>query len=522
MYSSEGMAIFKKNYSINLQHSLIALKDKAHYNLEQNFQDWKSSGLTYMIPPAPVVRYLGPTEENASGFDRRTVHQKESIIEGDSAEAIVHKFLAESKQHAFVLQNFSTQRWKRILGTRGYDTSDIFLGELMKVQDMEIDFLVLHAYAGVIGIECKAVKKFDAGRYYDSKNQLNKIDLLIKDLYHILVSFCDEKKRYTIPLKKVISFPFVDMRQNVKNPYNLGKADLNADPCFWWDRVLESTDLQKNMFETDIFFQDLISILLTLYTAVEISGVTNVMDIYKQIDQQNTYKDCPNLAVYKMSHFNFRPIFFLNPEQMRALSSDANCQLIFGEVGTGKTILLMEKALTMSTKGDNILFLIPRSLEPKYKRFMEINYHKFQNHCATCPFEDLPTKDLALFDDSHIFMDEFQQFLHFDCGADTLRRLNSGVFEKNTMEESREKLLYYFCNHRQMSSLKTVIVCAAKTYDVKGGAETILKILDCGFELLQLNSIVRGTSNIVNLWKEEDPSHFYSEACKAVRAILDH
>ena len=201
-----------------------------------------------MIPPAPITNFPGPIEKGASGYSQKLVARKRPIIDGDSAEAAVHSFLSQSNQHAFVLQNYTTSKWKRILKSRGYDASDNFSAEMMKIEDLEIDFLVLHAYAGIIAFECKAVKSFEQKRYSRSKKQLGRLDFMIEKLTSLLKSENGEPLDHVIPVKKVISFPLVEMKQDVRNPFNLGKTDIEADAKLWWNRLLNERECEINLF----------------------------------------------------------------------------------------------------------------------------------------------------------------------------------------------------------------------------------------------------------------------------------
>ena len=140
--------------------SIVEFVEKSRYHLETFFLGWITSKDTIMIPPAPITNFPGPIQESTSGYYEKFVKKKRPIIDGDSAEATVHSFLSQSNQHAFVLQNYTASKWKRILTNRRYDASDKFSAEMMKIEDLEVDFLVIHAYAGIIAFECISVKSF--------------------------------------------------------------------------------------------------------------------------------------------------------------------------------------------------------------------------------------------------------------------------------------------------------------------------------------------------------------------------
>ena len=264
----------KTNISVNRLMALtLEFIRRSSDQMEKFFPLWKTSGETYMIPPAPVTKFLGPIDEDASGYDSKIVANKLPIIEGDSAEAIVHRFLSISGQHAFVLQNFTTSNWKRILGSRGLLHQDNPWGKLLNMDDIEIDFLILHAYAGIIAIECKSVKTFLQKRYTSSKKQLDKVDVLIATIEEIFESNQNGRLHGPISVQKVVSFPLVEMRQDVESPFNLGKLDLSSDPGLWWNRLIktETAESPNNLFQNDTFYNDMVCLLLGMYNAVELS-----------------------------------------------------------------------------------------------------------------------------------------------------------------------------------------------------------------------------------------------------------
>ena len=179
----------------------------------------------------------------------------EAIRQGDTAEAMVHSFLAKSGQHSFVIQNFSTTRWKMMLGN-DLNPTDVFAETLKKIANIEIDFLIVHVAAGIIAIECKAVKDFQPRRYTDSKKQLDKAEMLISSLCTLLEKTGTWNQITRVSVRKIISFPFVEMRQDVRNPHNLGKQDLEGLPQMWWDRLLEQHNTEVTEFHSGSFMEN--------------------------------------------------------------------------------------------------------------------------------------------------------------------------------------------------------------------------------------------------------------------------
>ena len=140
----------------------------------------------------------------------------------------------------------------------------MFFDGIENVANIEIDFLILHAFAGVIAIECKSVKKFQKRRYLDSKKQLDKVDILLAQVLEMLALVGEQSN--SMPVAKVVSFPLVEMNQGVKNPYNLGKIDLELQPKFWWEKLLKEYGSRNNKFVVDPAYQNVVLFLLGLYS----------------------------------------------------------------------------------------------------------------------------------------------------------------------------------------------------------------------------------------------------------------
>ena len=505
--------------------SILKFVEKSRSHLETFFPGWITTKDTIMIPPAPITNFPGPIQEGASGYSKKLVRKKRPIIDGDSAEATVHSFLSKSNQHAFVLQNYTTSKWKRILKSRGYDASDNFSAEMMEIEDLEIDFLVLHAYAGIIAFECKSVKSFQQKRYTDSKKQLGKVDLMIEKLTRLLQPESGELLDHVIPVKKVISFPFVEMKQDVSNPFNLGKTDFDADAKLWWNRLLNERECEINLFSKNRLYQNLVITIVGMYNAVELSIGENVMDVYRAIDEQRFYDGCSSSDVYRRNNEErayFDQLFFLNPEQQLVLQCHAEKQLLYGELGTGKTILLMQKALIALRNGEKIAFIVPECLEAKYNSFKR-KYKDF-GECTVLGFKN----NLLLFKKEEkqagadmistlqnpevsLFLDEWQKFVIPE--KDNLALINYSNQNYPIISSKQENTQSDFIKTCQKiltgRTANTFVVLSAGTRFGSGGRYPNLPMLYRGiinqflenkFQLLTLSSILRGTCHIVAQW----------------------
>ena len=243
--------------------------EKSRNYVDNNFQSWRTNGKTFVFPPDPITVSLDPADNEESCIGKIAA-KKQSNMKGDWAEAKVHNFLSKSQQHAFNMQKFDTSRWRRIFETL-LDNSKCFEDEIKEIANIEIEFFILHAFLGVVAIEVKAVGDFQKRRYTDSKKQLDKVDILLENILRIFASI--EKQSNPIPVSKVVSFPFVKMKQDVKNPYNLGQIDLEFQPESWWDNLLERNGTNHNKFVMDPIYHDAVLFLLGVYSIATSSEI---------------------------------------------------------------------------------------------------------------------------------------------------------------------------------------------------------------------------------------------------------
>ena len=487
---------------------------KSSFQIENFFPSWKTTGKTYMIPSAPVIKYQAPVDLEASGFDAREYGKNKPIIRGEKAEAIVYKFLATSKQHAFILQNFTTTRWRRILKSRGYHISTTFGKKMEAIGNIEIDFLILHSNGIVIAIECKNAEQFYKSRYCDCKKQLNNLDVLLKHVCD-LISLTLSGTPMKIETRKVVSFPFVEMRQDTSDPHNLGSKDLTGDSQQWWNRVLPQNGLEVNQFETNTFYQKFVSLLIGMYCANELSVGQNIFNIQETIRSQTFYKGCSNSSVIerKVEEMTiFEDFLFLNPEQQNVLECTNARLVISGEVGTGKTVLLMQKALMEMLEKQHVVFLVPKCLEAKYLYFST----KYENIGTSRVYthETISDEILKSIEDCTIFIDECQHLLFVDQ-CKWKKHVSKGSFNVPPFSCAFENLFEFICS-RRCKTTKTVIVFSVSIlYDFFEGIfkKTLQTLIDLDYKIFRLASVVRGTCAIIYQWRSfypQIPSIFHT------------
>ena len=318
------------SFQNNHQSSISQFLERSRCHIDKFYSSWRNGGETFIIPPETTSKIFEPVEVSVSFYDEELDPEYLPLFQND-AKGIVHYFLSKSNQPTFVLQNFTTSNWNRMLGSFGYNASDSVVAEMKNINDIEIDFLILHAYVGIIGIESKSVKNDHSNRsvvyqYNESKKRLNKIDDLVDNFQRILQVLHHNSKPVSVPIKKVVSFPFVDMKEEAKDPYNLGMFDVTTDPQIWWDRVLESNLTRKNRFVTSTLYHDFVLLILGMYNAFDLSVGNDMKDVYSQINEQSFFGSrTANPVCLPTTNEQpfFENLFFLNAEQQQVMKCQA-------------------------------------------------------------------------------------------------------------------------------------------------------------------------------------------------------
>ena len=194
-------------------------------------------------------------------------------------------------------------------------------------------------------------------------------------------------------------------------------------------------------------------------------------------------RDQPHLSILA------EQFLFLNKEQLAVWEGPLH-QIIDGTSGSGKTILLMYKALACARKGEKVRVYGPPKLRPLYEKF-------FQDHGID--------EDIATFESfgyiwrthgfcsneqtCHVFMDEFQLSINYDSERN-LKLLREKLPKK--------ELMYYWIACSQMQPLELVL-----TRNNFWESNQIQKLLTwlpelqrLGFHRTMLNTCVRNARNI--------------------------
>ena len=496
------------------------LLNKFTFHVNQYFPDWQKSGKTYLVPPSPLTKFIGPVEKDSSGYDQKLNSKMESVIRGDRAESLIHQFWSQSQRHAFVLQGFKIRSWFSAIESHAdFQSPESSFSKLEKLAEAEVDFLVLDAYQGVILMECKAVPTYRNNRYLDAKDQLLKSYAFTEKLTEMLakteVSGSNKVTKWPkIPIRKVISFPFAKMKDinNDKEDYvNLGCNHLEENYDIWFNRL--STNSIHNWFENPLF-QKLVSILIGMYSSVTLlSEGVNIMDVYRQIDTQrflHTSK-CSTAKSHRVTSRDTALVdqfIFLNPEQHQVWRSIEKKQILGGCQGVGKTLLVMHKAKEKILQNRSVVIFVPRFLTPKYEKFcrrFDSEAQKFQ----IFPFDQVLQTDLDKLIGKDVFVDEFHVLFEILGSVPTAKiaathRTNKRIRQKlveffcRDSEENQTIMISFLSNHVRRSSfpLRRVELFSALNHVLES-------LMNAGFEKHILSTVVRGTRRIVDTWKSK-------------------
>ena len=487
-----------------------ALLEKFQFHVNHFFPNWQSSGKTYMIPPSPSTQFVGPIEPGASGYDKKSTTKPhvDGIIRGDSAEAIIHKFWSTSNRHAFVMQGFNLRNWVTAVNyvSKTYGDCSAFV-QLDVIEETDIDFLVLDAHSGIVLIQCKGVSQFKNNRYNDAKSQLRKSRNFIVKLLDYLKKIetsepREQKQALEIPIKEVVSFPFVAMEER-DDPMNLGRNNIDSSET-WLQRL--GLVNAVNWFENP-FYQNLICLLLGVYSSITSMSIgANILDLYHQIDKQTFLKRSKSSSanaheVNPSEGMLVDQFLFLNPQQYEIWHCTNNKQFMVGYPGTGKTILVMRKALEKIQEGRSVVFLVPLGLKPKYDQFC-YSIGSAEGRLSVVTFDCF----LDMFDEpdtlsgKDIFVDEFQKFFEMDLNEEVDALLKS--------EDS--PIVSYFCDRRDgMGNVLIAFTNYGFSEPVTGESNpfklqwVMKKFVNAGFRQHVMKTVVRGTSEIVGSWRSE-------------------
>ena len=214
----------------------------------------------------------------------------------------------------------------------------------------------------------------------------------------------------------------------------------------------------------------------------------NLLKKTNQIQEQErnsvSTKDHADLSIFCPN------IKYLNNEQLAVWRGPLH-QIIDGTSGSGKTILLMYKALACARKGEKVRVYCPPMLLPLYKNF-------FQDHCIVediATFESFGNKIRGTHgfcsneQTCHVFIDEFQL---------SINRSSERNLELLKEKLPKKALLYYWiaCNQMQPLNVPTIGNNFWESDQIQKLLTWLLELERLGFHRTKLNTCVRNTRNI--------------------------
>ena len=450
---------------------------------------------TVMCPAIFQYDYKAPTEEKAAGYSK-SMKKIEHTIKGDEAEQSVFRALADSGEPMFVIRDLKLSPFLQSIVQR----------EITKKEYRQLDFVIIHWNIGVLLVEVK--HKDSKNNYLKGMDELANGERIIKDVIAALQS---KRARTQIPVYKIYAAPNDELK-------NVGSI------C----TLLDSTNLKnipdwlKSNFSIGTFNEDhqellhkLCSVLVGQKTEITTAGSNQVLrhklqqQIHRAIDSQSFLEQCykkdfpkkkknrtgqqernvvstrerdqPHLSILA------EQFLFVNKEQLAVWEGPLR-QIIDGTPGSGKTILLMYKALACARKGEKVRVYGPPMLRPLYKKF-------FQDHGID--------KDIAMFESfgdkthgfcsneqtCHVFIDELQLSIN-ESSERNLELLKEKL--------PKEALMYYWIACNQMQPLELEILCNNfwGSNQIQELHTWLPELEQLGFRRTKLNTCVRNTRNI--------------------------
>ena len=358
---------------------------------------------TVMCPAIFQYDYKAPTEEKAAGYSK-SMKKIEHTIKGDEAEQSVFRALADSGEPMFVIRDLKLSPFLQSIVHR----------EIKKEECRQLDFVIIHWNIGVLLVEVK--HKDSKNNYLKGKDELKNGKRIIEEVIAALQS---KRARTQIPVYKIYAAPNDELK-------NVGSTDTES--C----KLLDSTSLKnisnwlKSNFSIGALDEDhqehlhkLCSVLVGQKTEIttagsqiqfsdqvlthklqqQIHGAIDSQSFLKQSYEKDFSKKKKNQTVQQdrnvvstrdrdQPHLSIlaEQFLFLNKEQLAVWEGPLH-QIIDGTSGSGKTILLMYKALACARKGEKVRVYCPQKLLPLYKKFFKtmvlMKRLRRLNHSAT-------------------------------------------------------------------------------------------------------------------------------------------
>ena len=240
--------------------------------------------------------------------------------------------------------------------------------------------------------------------------------------------------------------------------------------------------------------QNLFILLAGYRSSKLICQATNALELYRMVSNQVAVKDLTTTKKIPMKqkmpllhNDNTMETLFLSPEQIRILDSPAQHQIVWGAPGTGKTLLVMLKALQwcQEERQGNVVVLVNEHLVSKYMKFFDCCRNNGRQLKKEPIVKAFTTRaDIANSESNDdIAMDERRTLAQPDVQG-MIRRSSSHQIQGRT-----------FVAVTGAGLPLSVTMCSRF---ITQAAE-----LTAQYETAELRTVFRGTKNIVNCWREQ-------------------
>ena len=453
---------------------------------------------TVMCPAIFQYDYKAPTEEKAAGYSE-SMKKIEHTIKGDEAEQSVFRALADSGEPMFVIRDLKLSPFLQSMVKQ----------EITKEEYRQLDFVIIHWNIGVLLVEVK--HKDSRNNYRKGMDGLANGERIIKDVFAALQS---KRARTQIPVYKIYAAPNDELMNtgstcklldstSLKNISDWFKSNfsINEDhqePLHKLCSVLVGQKTEITTTGSQIRFSDQV---LPHKLQQQIHGAIDTQSFLKQSHKKDFSKKKKNQTVQQernvvstrdrdQLHLSIlaEQFLFLNKEQLAVWEGPLH-QIIDGTPGSGKTILLMYKALACARKGEKVRVYCPQKLLPLYKKFFQD--HGIDEEIAT--FESFGDEIWGTHgfcsneQTCHVFIDEFQLSIN-ESSERNLKLLREKLPKK--------ALMYYWIACSQMQPLALNGNNFWKSDQIQKLLRWLPELQRLGFRRTKLNTCVRNTRNI--------------------------
>lgn len=429
---------------------------------------------TVMRPSIFRSGYKAPTDEKAAGYSK-SAEKLTHIFKGEEAERKVHDALAGSGQPMFVIGNLK------------FSPSLPSILESVK-EECEIDFVIIHRNIGVVLVEVKGTDS--KPNYKNAIKELKKGERIIKNIIELISKEMKDK----IPVYKSYAAPNNELTNTNSTYVGLDNAGVNNIRN--WFLNFPTSTFNTNQKEV---LDSLCSVLVTQKTEPKNAGCSDQVlaheinnQIFREICHQSflrqSYEERANVVSTRdRGHPHLATLqetwHYIN-EQQRVVWEGPLHQIIDGTPGSGKTILLVHKALDCAKKGEKCRVYAPPMLVHLLKKIIKEN--GIDEHTVTVESFSDAYWDIhdfcSITHNCHIFIDEFQLSLNLDSG------INLDFFVKN-LSKNPQRYFWIACNQTQPCRrvIKSQIQMMLTWFS---------KLEQLGFERSKLTTCVRSTKEI--------------------------